>query len=89
MALPDPNGTPGTRNSEAPVSQSPSEAATNKQIQFLATLGKRNGLSQKQLEDLAAQEFGPIEGVYNLSKQQAGALITMLNQPKESMASRR
>ena len=56
------------------------ELATNKQLQFLVSLGKRHKMTTKQLEDMAVAEFGPIENLYDLTKQQAGALITSLNE---------
>ena len=56
------------------------EMATNKQLQFLMTLGKRRGMNSKQLEELASKDFGPIHSLYDLTKQQAGSMITELNQ---------
>ncbi len=77
------------QRNETTVSQTEIVPATNKQIQFLSTLGKRAGLSTKQLEELATKELGAVGGLYDLSKQQAGALITMLNQPSPALSSRR
>ena len=57
------------------------EAATNKQIQFLLNLGKRQGLTQPQLEKRFEQQFGRRVGVYELSKREAGEAITSLNSP--------
>lgn len=62
-------------------SQAPGEAATNKQIQFLLNLGKRQGLTQPQLEKRFEQQFGRRVGVYDLSKREAGEAITSLNSP--------
>lgn len=55
------------------------EAATNKQIQFLLNLGKRNGLTQPQLEKRFEQQFGRRVGLYELSKREAGEAINALN----------
>ena len=55
------------------------EAATNKQIQFLLNLGKRNGLTQPQLEKRFEQQFGRRVGLYELSKREAGDAISALN----------
>ena len=60
-------------------SQPTGEAATNKQIQFLLNLGKRNGLTQPQLEKRFEQQFGRRVGIYELSKREAGDAISALN----------
>jgi len=55
-------------------------AATNKQVQFLLNLGKRNGLSAQQLESRIEELLGRKVGVYQLTKQEAGQVIDVLNQ---------
>jgi ribulose bisphosphate carboxylase small subunit len=70
----------GTSNGHS-QNQPAGEAATNKQIQFLLNLGKRNGLTQPQLEKRFEQQFGRRVGVYELSKREAGEAITALNGP--------
>ena len=60
------------------------DAATNKQIQFLLNLGKRQGLTPHQLEGRIENTFGRRIGVYQLSKQEAGQLIDALNQSNGS-----
>jgi hypothetical protein len=78
------NGNGSPRN-PAPVSQQPApanngtqngqDAATNKQIQFLLTMGKRFKLSQPQLEAKIAEIIGRRCGVYSLSKKEAGTVL--------------
>jgi hypothetical protein len=57
-----------------------SESATNKQVQYLLNLGKRQGLTPQQLEHRIENTFGRSIGVYQLTKQEAGQLIDSLNQ---------
>lgn len=54
--------------------------ATNKQLQFLLGLGKRHQMGLKELEEMVDVEFGEGLGFYELSKEQAGSLITTLQQ---------
>lgn len=54
-------------------------AATNKQLQFMLTLGKRQGMNQAQVEQMAADILGRPVGLYEISKQEANQLITQLN----------
>ena len=84
-AEPEP-ATPSKADREAPKNgngngngQTNVEAATNKQIQFLLNLGKRNGLTQPQLEKRFEQQFGRRVGLYELSKREAGDAISALN----------
>lgn len=56
------------------------EAATNKQIQYLLNLGKRQGLTPQQLESRIESTFGRQIGVYQLTKREAGELIDSLTQ---------
>jgi hypothetical protein len=47
----------------------------------LLNLGKRNGLTQPQLEKRFEHQFGRRVGLYELSKREAGEAITALNGP--------
>ena len=85
--LPDnaaPNSSPP--NGQAPQNgngngQAPNEeAATNKQVQYLLNLGKRQGLTQQQLEVRVESILGRRVGVYDLTKREAGGVIDALNQ---------
>ena len=58
---------------------SPDTSATNKQLQFMMTLAKRQGVNQAQLEDYAANLLGRSVGLYDLTKKEANVLITELN----------
>lgn len=51
------------------------EAATNKQIQYLLTIGKRMRLSTAVLEAEIEQILGEQVGLYDLTKKQAGIVI--------------
>jgi hypothetical protein len=51
------------------------EPATNKQVQFLLTMGKRFKLSTPQLENKIAEIIGRRCGVYNLTKREAGQIL--------------
>lgn len=64
------NGSPqnGTRNGT-------DEAATNKQVQFILTMGKRFKLTTPQLEGRISQIIGRSCGVYNLTKKEAGRVL--------------
>lgn len=54
------------------------EAATNKQVQFLLTMGKRHKLSGKALENRIAGIIGRTCGVYDLTKREAGLVLDEL-----------
>lgn len=56
------------------------EAATNKQVQYLLNLGKRQGLSTPQLESRIESIVGKRAGVYDLTKREAGDIIDALSQ---------
>lgn len=56
------------------------EIATNKQVQYLLNLGKRQGLTQLQLEDRIEGILGKTVGVYDLTKREAGDVIDALSQ---------
>jgi len=54
------------------------EPATNKQIQYLLSIGKRQRLNTVQLEEKVAQILGQEIGLYDLSKREAGQVIDIL-----------
>ena len=54
------------------------EMASNKQVQFLLTMGKRFKLSQPQLENRAAEIIGRRCGVYELTKKEASLVLDQL-----------
>lgn len=62
------------------TAQASAEAATNKQIQYLLNIGKRQGLTPKQLENRIEQVFSRQIGVYELTKREAGEFIDILTQ---------
>ncbi len=49
--------------------------ATNKQIQFLLTLGKRDGLTKPQLEQRAKSILGRDTDLYDMTRREAGNVI--------------
>jgi hypothetical protein len=49
--------------------------ATNKQIQFLLTLGKRDGLTKVQLEQRAKAILGRDTDLYDMTRREAGSVI--------------
>jgi len=65
---PAPAGNNGSR-------QGQDEPATNKQVQFLLTMGKRLKLSTPQLENKVAEIVGRRCGVYDLTKKEAGLVL--------------
>jgi hypothetical protein len=54
------------------------EVATNKQIQFILTIGKRFKLSTPQLESRIVQIVGRQCGLYDLTKKEAGRVLDQL-----------
>lgn len=54
------------------------EPATNKQIQYLLSIGKRMRISTAALEQEIADILGSEVGVYDLTKKQAGTVIDHL-----------
>lgn len=54
------------------------EAATNKQVQFILTIGKRSKLSTPQLESRIGQIVGRTCSVYDLTKKEAGRVLDEL-----------
>jgi hypothetical protein len=59
------------------------DAATNKQVQFLLTMGKRFKLSQPQLEARIAEIIGRRCGVYDLTKKEAGQVLDQFTKPAD------
>jgi hypothetical protein len=55
--------------------QGQEEPATNKQVQFLLTMGKRFKLSTPQLETRVAEIIGRRCGIYDLTKKEAGLVL--------------
>jgi hypothetical protein len=64
----------GNRNAD----DKPQEPATNKQIQYLLSIGKRQRLTTVQLESKLAEIIGRPVGIYDLSKMAAGIAIEVL-----------
>lgn len=56
------------------------DGATNKQVQYLLNLGKRQGLTPLQLEDRIEGIVGKKVGIYDLTKREAGDVIDGLSQ---------
>ena len=56
------------------------DVATNKQVQYLLNLGKRQGLTPPQLEGRIEGILNKKVGVYDLTKREAGDVIDALNQ---------
>lgn len=56
------------------------DVATNKQVQYLLNLGKRQGLTLPQLESRIEGILNKKVGVYDLTKREAGDVIDALNQ---------
>lgn len=80
----------GDNRNPAPADAAPSgserprsgqdEAATNKQVQYLLSIGKRQNLSKPQLEERIEATLGRRLTVYQLSKREAGQVIDALTQ---------
>lgn len=68
--------------------QAPAPPATNKQIQFLLNLGKREGLTTPQLENRVAEILGHETGLYDLTKQEAGAVLDSFTEGSGSRSRR-
>lgn len=66
-----PRSTPTNGNGTNNGQNGNEEAATNKQVQFLLTMGKRFKLSTPQLEGKVAEIIGRRCGVYDLTKKEA------------------
>lgn len=91
--LPDYGPSNGHAVSEAPTSArnghqngkiaGAGEPATNKQVQFLSTLAKRQKLFGPRLEAFIEESIGRRCSPYDLTKKEAGAVIDALN-PEEA-----
>ena len=68
--------------------QAPAPPATNKQIQFLLNLAKREGLTTPQLENRVAEVLGHETGLYDLTKQEAGAVLDSFTEGSGSRSRR-
>ena len=83
---PSSNGTPnpengnGSSNHNSNAHAANGDAATNKQVQYLLNLAKRQGLTPPQLEGRIEGILGRTVGIYDLSKREAGDVIDTLNQ---------
>lgn len=81
---PQPNRAPsnGRRETSSPSTNGQSshgpEAATNKQIQFLLTIAKRQQLTTVQVEKKIAEILGRSVGLYDLTKKDAAVVIGAL-----------
>lgn len=91
------NGNGNGRNAAPPAQESRSqpsadgnsrssrdEPATNKQIQYLQSIGKRQRLSTPQLEARIEEVLGQRVGIYHLTKKEAGAVIDSLTQEAQT-----
>lgn len=61
------------------------EAATNKQVQFILTIGKRSKLSTPQLESRISEIVGRQTGVYDLTKKEAGRVLDELTNSNSTL----
>jgi hypothetical protein len=90
------NGHSGDNGSQPPKNNRPpqngngqdEQPATNKQIQYLLGIGKRQKLSTPQLEKKIAEILGRPVGVYDLTKQAAGVVIDALTNGASTNGSR-
>jgi hypothetical protein len=57
------------------------EAATDKQISYLLTIGKRQRLSTVEVERRIEEILGQATGIYDLTKRDAAKVIDALNNP--------
>jgi hypothetical protein len=81
------NGT-GRNDNGHRQTQAPAQPATNKQIQFLLNLGKREGLTTPQLENRVAGILGRETGLYDLTKQEAGTVLDSFTEGNGSRSRR-
>lgn len=79
---PGANGHP-SRNGHRDEKPQNGEPATNKQVQFLQTLAKRQKLFGPKLEAFIEETIGRRSTPYDLTKKEAGAVIEALN-PEEA-----
>lgn len=81
-----PNGSPTNGNGhrqngevvQSKTANGSQEQATNAQVKYLLTLGKKEGLSKPQLENRIASILGRQKGIYDLSKSDAGVVLDHL-----------
>lgn len=86
---PDADGQP-SRNGYRDEKPQNGEPATNKQVQFLQTLSKRQKLFGPKLEVFIEETIGRRSTPYDLTKKEAGAVIEALNpEPSQNNHSRR
>ena len=76
---PDRKTNPTNGNHRSP-NNGQDEQATNKQVQFLLSLGKRHGLTKVQLEEKIEDMLGKRLTIYQISKKEAARIIDDLNQ---------
>ncbi len=74
---PDPAPAPAGRTT-APV-----EKASNKQIKFITDLANRQNLALSDLNGRVRRDYG-VDGLYDLDKKQASALLDALNGKKKA-----
>lgn len=60
------------------------EPATNKQIQFLLTLGKRMKLTKPKLEKRVAEILGQSVDIYDISKRDCGIVLDTLTEKQDA-----
>ena len=72
------NGRPAARPSSNGNGHKPDEPATNKQVQYLLSIGKRMRLSTAALEKEIEQIVGRQIGLYDISKKDAAVVIDQL-----------
>jgi hypothetical protein len=73
-----PNGHTNGRNGRSTHDDRPIEPATNKQIQYLLSIGKRQRLSTNQLEQQVKEILRCEVGLYDLNKREAAQAIDVL-----------
>lgn len=69
--------------------QGESVPATNKQVQYLLSLGKRHGLTTPQLRQRVAEIVGREVDLYDLTKAEAGFVLDELTFENASLTQRR
>lgn len=77
------NGANGSSRQPTSNGYQESDAATNKQINYLLNIGKRQRLSTVQLERRIGEILGQAVGLYDLSKREAAKVIDALTKPAE------
>jgi len=85
------NGTAATQRQNPPSSTgngADDPPATNKQVQYLLSIAKRQRLSTVQLEKKIAEILGRAVGLYDLTKNAAGTVIEALTNGASANGSR-